>query len=91
MFADSSSQHFRGVLCHHCRKPVRVPGIVLKKDCECHGIHDENDTHFHLVSRVFVLRCRSCERESVYTIDQIVDCAFTPSPAVSGLAQAAHS
>jgi len=91
MPTDSSSLNFRGVLCRHCGKPVRIPSIVLKKDSECHGIHDENDTHFHLISRVFVLRCRSCERESVYDINQIVDCAFTPSPAASGLAQAAHS
>jgi len=77
MSADLPLQHFRGVLCRHCSKPVRVPGIVLRKDSECQGVHDANDVHFHLISRVFVLRCRSCERESVYTVNQIIDCDFT--------------
>jgi hypothetical protein len=32
--------------------------------------------HYHLISRVFNVRCRSCERESVYSINQIVDYPF---------------
>ena len=79
--ASASLQHFRGVHCRHCGKPVRVPGIVLRKDSECQGHHDANDSHFHLVSRVFVLRCRSCERESIYSINQIEDCTFAHSTA----------
>jgi len=82
MQAVASSQHFRGVLCRHCGKPVRVPGIVQRKDTECQGHrdHDSQDTHFHLISKVFVLRCRSCEREGIYAINQIVDCtAATPA------------
>jgi len=80
MSAVATSAHFRGVLCRHCGKPVRIPGIVLRKDSECHGRHDANDEQFRLVSRVFVLRCRSCEREAIYAINQIVDCTFTPAP-----------
>jgi hypothetical protein len=90
MLAESALQHFRGILCRHCGKPVRIPGIVMKKDNECQGIHDESDTHFHLISRVFVLRCRACEKESVYAVNQIVDCAFAPASVSGGLAQAAH-
>jgi hypothetical protein len=79
--AAASPAIFRGVLCRHCGKAVRVPGIVLRKDNESHGQHDANDDHFHLISRVFVLRCRSCEREAIYSISQIVDCAFNqPTP-----------
>ena len=89
MSVEVSSQHFRGVLCHHCGKPVRVPSIVLHKDTQCQGQHDANDTQFHLVSRVFVLRCRSCERESIYAINQIVDCAFTPPVALDHAKSAA--
>jgi hypothetical protein len=81
MAAASPVKQFRGVHCRHCGKPVRVPGIVLRKDSECQGHHDANDMHFHLISRVFVLRCRSCEREAIYSINQIVDCAFSPTPA----------
>jgi hypothetical protein len=77
MSAEPISQHFRGVLCRHCGKPVRIPRIVSQKENEVHGQREPGDTHFHLVSRVFVLRCRSCERESIYAINQIVDCAFT--------------
>ncbi len=79
MSAEPVSQHFRGVLCRHCGKPVRVPSIVSKKESAYLGTHEENDSQFQLVSRVFVLRCRACERESIYAINQIVDCAL-PQP-----------
>jgi hypothetical protein len=87
--AAASLQHFRGVHCRHCGKPVRIPGIVLRKDSECQGHHDANDTQFHLISRVFVLRCRSCEREAIYSINQIVDCTFVASAADGSLKPAA--
>ena len=88
MSADLSSQHFRGVICRHCSKPVRVPQIVLRKDIEMHG-QAVDPSQFQLISRVFVLRCRSCERESIYTIDQIVDCTFPPKAAVASMAHTA--
>lgn len=89
MSAEPSSQHFRGVLCHHCGKPVRIPNSVLRKDTENRGHYGANHAEFHLVSRVFVLRCRSCERESIYAIDQIVDCPPVQATSRNGLAQAA--
>jgi hypothetical protein len=88
MSVELASQHFRGVLCRHCGKPVRVPSIVLRKDSENHSERaGGDDNHFQLISRVFVLRCRCCERESIYAIDQIVDCTFTQAPAASRLVQ----
>jgi RNase P subunit RPR2 len=81
------SSHFRGVLCRHCGKPVRVPKIVQRKDSENQGHRASEDSQFQLISRVFVLRCRSCERESIYAIDQIVDCAFGQAPDSGRLAQ----
>jgi hypothetical protein len=89
MGAATSSQQFRGVLCRHCGKPVRIPSLVSRKDNENQGHHDSNDRQFQLISRVFILRCRSCERESIYAIDQIVDCTFTKTSANGGLARAA--
>jgi hypothetical protein len=80
---SSSTDHFRGVLCRHCGKPVRVPGIVLRKDSECNEHHDASSSHFHLISRVFVVRCRSCQREGIYAMNQILDCT-APEAAVSG-------
>jgi hypothetical protein len=88
MSAESLSQQFRGVLCRHCGKPVRVPKLVLHKESASHELAHSNDTQFQLISRVFVLRCRSCEKESIYTIDQIVDCTFAQAPA---LARVAHT
>jgi hypothetical protein len=84
MSAAALAQRSRGVLCRHCGKPVRVPAIVLRKDSENQGLHDANDAQFHLISRVFVLRCRSCERESIYAINQIVDCTFVQPPVRGG-------
>jgi len=78
---SSATEHYRGVLCRHCGKAVRVPGIVLRKDTECRGNHDAADSHFHLVSKVFVLRCRFCEREGIYTMSQILDCTGSHSAA----------
>ena len=89
MAAVAKAAQFRGVVCRHCGKPIRVPGIVLRKDNEFQGQHDPNDNHFHLISKVFVLRCRACERESIYAVNQIVDCTFTPASAESGFERAA--
>lgn len=89
MAAVAKAAQFRGVLCRHCGKPVRIPGIVLRKDSESQGQQDSSDTRFQLVSRVFVLRCRSCEREAIYAINQIVDCTFTPSASEKGLERTA--
>jgi hypothetical protein len=81
--------HFRGVLCRHCGKPARVPKLVQRKDSEIHGHQTTEDSQFQLISRVFVLRCRSCEREAIYTIDQIVDCTFAQAPDSGRLAHTA--
>ncbi len=70
---QGSSENFRGVLCRHCSKPVRVPNMVVKKESESHDQQDSNQREYHLTSRVFVLRCRSCEKESLYNVNQIQD------------------
>ena len=90
MSIDSSSQQFRGVLCRHCGKPVRVPKLVLRKDSENQGVGNiDPESHFQLISRVFVLRCRSCEKEAIYSMEQIVDCTYSHIPAFGRLAQSA--
>ena len=90
MSAESIAQHFRGVLCRHCGKPVRVPKLVLRKDSAAHELVPSDDSQFQLISRVFVLRCRSCEKEAIYAIDQIVDCAFAAqAPAAARVAHTA--
>lgn len=89
MSVDLSSQHFRGVICRHCSKPVRVPQIVLRKDIQMHDQQPTDQHHFQLISRVFVVRCRSCERESIYAMDQIVDCTFLPHSTTAHMAHTA--
>jgi hypothetical protein len=89
MSVDLSSQHFRGVICRHCSKPVRVPQIVLRKDIQMHADQPAGQDHFQLISRVFVVRCRSCERESIYAMEQIVDCTFPPQAAAAHMAHTA--
>ena len=87
MSADTVAQHFRGVHCRRCGKPVRVPALVIKKESASLGEHDANDTEYTLISRVFVLRCHSCRKESVYAINQIEDFCYVQSP--KGLAETA--
>jgi hypothetical protein len=77
MSSDTAlKSNFRGVICRHCSKPVRVPNSVARQESASQGRPDGDESRtFHLISRVFVLRCRSCEKESVYAINQIVDCS----------------
>lgn len=76
MSAETIAQHFRGVHCRRCGKPVRVPALVVKKESASHAEHDASDSEYNLVSKVFVLRCHSCRKESIYNVNQIVDFAF---------------
>jgi hypothetical protein len=55
----------------------------MKKESDFRSLADSSDTHYHLVSRVFNVRCRSCERESVYSIDQIVDYPYPLAPSAT--------
>jgi hypothetical protein len=78
MSVDIIVEHQRGVHCRRCGKPVRVPALVAKKEYASHQHHDENDVEYHLVSKVFVLRCHACQKESVYAMNQIVDISYVP-------------
>lgn len=83
MASPAVSTKFRAVLCRHCAKPIRVPASVMKKEADFQTLTDSGDIHYHLVSRVFNVRCRSCERESVYSINQIVDYAYPLAPSAT--------
>ncbi len=84
MSATATAQYFRGVLCRRCGKPVRIPDLVSRRDSASHLRQDSNDNQHHLVSQVFVLRCHACQKESIYAINQIVDCTFTQVSPASG-------
>jgi len=77
------SESFRAVLCRHCGKPIRVPALVTRRESEFQISGNSNDIHYQLVSRVFNVRCRCCERESVYSINQIVDQPYPLGPSVN--------
>jgi len=83
MSSPAVSPKLRAVLCRHCGKPIRVPALVMKRESEALGLTDTGDIHYQLVSRVFNVRCRSCERESVYSINQIVDYPFPLGPSAT--------
>ena len=68
---ETTSPLYRGVLCLYCGKPVNLPENVIGRHNAIKN-QESNSTH-DLLSRVFVLRCRTCVREVVYTIDQIID------------------
>jgi phage FluMu protein Com len=65
---------FLSVRCRHCEKFIRVSGSVAKR-----ASHDTSNTEdWQLSSQVFVLRCRSCEKESVYSMNQVVAAPVIP-------------
>jgi hypothetical protein len=62
------------VRCRHCGKFIRVSSSVAKR-----ASHDTSNTEdWQLSSQAFVLRCRSCEKESVYTVNQVVNVPVNP-------------
>jgi len=67
------SERFRAVVCRHCGKPIRVPALVTRRESQFQEISDSSSAQYQLISRVFNVRCRCCERESVYSINQIVE------------------
>jgi hypothetical protein len=73
MSSSAVAPKIRAVVCRHCGKHIRVPALVSRRESAFSGLTDSGDIHYQLISRVFNVRCRCCERESVYSINQIVD------------------
>jgi hypothetical protein len=69
------SETFRGVLCRRCEKPIRVPGKIESRRGPS-ALSGRPDKQYLLVSQTFVLRCRACQKESVYAVNQITDSAL---------------
>jgi hypothetical protein len=66
---------FRGVLCRRCEKPIRAPEKIENRDGQNASSAKKDERHY-LVSQTFVLRCRACQKESVYAVNQIMDCTL---------------
>ena len=58
---------YKAVLCRRCRQPIPVPAIVNRMRAE------EQD-----VERVFTVRCRVCENESLYHSRLVIDVEGEP-------------
>lgn len=78
---EEAIQSYRAVICHCCRQPIPLPGIVL--NIESSLINDETELGYEKSERAFALRCRSCEREMAYRTSNIVEVEGTPKPRVS--------
>jgi len=72
-------QVYAGVVCRCCRQAIPLPSIVLNMAAEIDADPSLRDT---AQSRVFSLRCRACDKEMPYRVDEIVDFEGTPRPRV---------
>jgi RNase P subunit RPR2 len=58
---------YKAVLCRRCRQPIPVPAIVNRLRAE-----EQN------VERVFTVRCRVCENESLYHSRLVIEVQGEP-------------
>lgn len=81
MTQDTIKQSYRGVLCLSCRQPIPLPAIVLRMESSTQG--EESGSLQEHQTRVFSLRCISCDREKPYRATDIVDFEGAPKPRLS--------
>jgi len=75
------NQTYSAVLCLACREPIPVPGIVT----QLRDIARAEGREAAANERVFKLRCRRCEREKPYHLNQVIEVAGEPKPRSVGL------
>ena len=83
MSPETISPPHRVIPCFYCGKPLHPPKNILRRASSIRN--EESSSTEHLLSRVFLLRCRSCVREAVYTLDQVIDGPETPTSQESSL------
>ncbi len=71
MSPETISPPHRVIPCFYCGKPLHPPKNILRRASSIRN--EESSSTEHLLSRVFLLRCRSCVREAVYTLDQVIE------------------
>jgi hypothetical protein len=81
MNQEATLQSYRGVRCLSCRQPIPLPAFLLKTDWTLQEKEEGMDQE--RLTRVFSLRCRSCEREKPYRAVDIVDFEGAPRTRVS--------
>ena len=72
---------YRGVFCQCCRQPIPLPAIVLH--IESSRDQSESALRQHQGSRVFSLRCRSCDKEMPYRTADVADIEGSPKLRIS--------
>lgn len=78
MTLETEREHFRGVVCLHCKAPIPVPAIV---GTQVNTLHGEGQLEASQAkSLVFTLRCPNCHKEKPYRTREIVN--FDGSPEV---------
>ena len=70
-------QSYAGVVCRSCRQAIPVPAIVISKASE---IEKDPSCRENPQSCAFTLRCRACDKEMPYRVNDIVDFEGTPRP-----------
>ena len=76
MSQQAVQQSYRGVCCMSCRQPIPLPSFLIETDSRIRGLSAQQaDEHS---TRVFSLRCRSCDREKPYRTSDITDFAGEP-------------
>ncbi len=58
----------RVVSCRNCGMSVRIPKKILERDASLSYSQEPS-----LESKAFAVRCRACQKESIYTLDEIGD------------------
>jgi hypothetical protein len=83
------TEEYRGVICRLCTQPIPIPKIVISM--EDAAKQEEISTGISQGSRVFTLRCRSCEGEYPYSSPDVVRFEGSPKLRRSRENQQAHS
>jgi len=73
---QEAKQSYRGVLCTHCRQPIPVPKAIVKAEAQVTAA--DGGLALELGPRVYTLRCRACQGESLYAESKFIDCEGTP-------------
>ena len=69
----ATAENFSGVSCHRCGKPVPVSDQIANRVLRHRSVTAAPVRGTLSPSRVFILRCRSCQKESIYSVNEVVD------------------
>jgi hypothetical protein len=69
MMIPEIQQHYRGVLCLHCRQPIPISPLIASREAELSG--NKAATPQGRKCQVFNIRCAACGKEKPYTTSEI--------------------